>query len=69
MWTDLPSGIDRTFVFVEVRGPASSCMPQASADLDVVLYDPVVGPEGDRVLVKALEGGKYYRRVVALGDV
>ena len=31
------------------------------------MYDPVVGPGGDRVLVKALEGGKYYRRVVAIG--
>jgi hypothetical protein len=33
------------------------------------MYDPVIGPEGDRVLVKALEGGKYYRRVVAIGNL
>ena len=33
------------------------------------LWDPVIGPAGDRVLVKALEGGKYQRRVVRIEDL
>jgi len=37
-------------------------------DFDMV-WDPVFGPESDRLMIRAVKDGKYLRRVVPLGDI
>ena len=33
------------------------------------VWDPVFSPEGDRVLLKTLQQGRYVRRVVSVADI
>jgi hypothetical protein len=33
------------------------------------LWPPVFSPEGDKVLIRSIENGAYYRRVLPLADL
>ncbi|MDI1471329.1 MAG: hypothetical protein QMD43_06475 [Thermodesulfovibrio sp.] len=34
-----------------------------------MLWEPIFSPDGDRVLVRCIKNGKYYRRVLTLGEI
>ena len=33
------------------------------------LWDPTFSPDGSKILVRGVEGGKYYRRVVPVEEI
>jgi len=33
------------------------------------LWDPVFSPDGKKLLTRCVDGGKYYRRVIPIGEI